>query len=189
MFIVFLLFLDIYSTYCQITTTTAPPNPVYGCSFLNTKYLTSAAVSDQFEFPNRTSIILTAGYSFLSAPLSISTFEVGLVYPFSTSNKFVPFPFLLNCAYSVRSCQLKTIAVAQYTSRDSEAILVQLTSFNYKSSSISFNQMGLYLREGRYQLSNCLLNDEHSITEPNTTFIIEIKYEKVVGKFNYYLIL
>ncbi|CAF2589887.1 unnamed protein product [Rotaria sp. Silwood2] len=178
MFIVFLLLIDIYTTHCQTTTA---PNPIYGCSFLNNTYSTNAAVSNQFQFPNRTSIIFTASYTFLSSPLSISTFELGLIYPFSTLTYLVPFPVLFDCASIVRSCQLQTMAVTASISRDSEPIRAQLTQFNYTSTSIPLNQMGLYLREGQYKLSNCSLNDGQYITEPNTIFNIQIQYEKSVG--------
>ncbi|CAF3427681.1 unnamed protein product [Rotaria socialis] len=184
MFIVFLLILDIHTTHCQTTTTTtttAGPNLVYGCSFLNSTYLTSAAVSDQFEFPNRTSIILTASYASPTSSLSISTFELGLIYTFGASNPLVPFPVLLNCTSIVRSCQLTIMAGSTSISRDAEPIRVQLTQFNYTSTLISPNQMGLYLKEGLYQLSDCLLNDGQLITEQNTTFYIRIKYEKSAG--------
>ncbi|CAF4891678.1 unnamed protein product, partial [Rotaria magnacalcarata] len=40
--------------------------------------------------------------------------------------------------------------------------------------------MGLYLKEGLYQLSDCLLNDGQLIIEQNTTFYIQIKYEKSI---------
>ncbi len=69
------------------------------------------------------------------------------------------------------------------TSRDSEAINVQLTPFNYTSTSIPLNQMGFYLKQGQYQLSSCLLNDGSSITDNQTVFNIQIQYEKSVGKF------
>ena len=185
MFIVFFL-LDIYTAYCQLTTTTITttiaPNFVNNCFFLNNTYLTNAAVSNQFQFPNRTSIELIASYAFLSPPLSISTFELGLIYPFSAIDNLVPFPIFLNCASIVRSCQLKTMAGTTLTSYDSESISVQLTPFNYSSSS-QINQMGLYLKEGRYQLSNCSLDDGQNITDPQTTFDIQIQYEKTVGRF------
>lgn len=184
MFIVLLLFLDIYTAHCQITITTAAPKLIYNCSFLNNTYLTNAAVTNQFQFPNSTSITLTASYAFLFSPLSISTFELGLIYPFSTSTYLVPFPILTGCASIVHSCQLKTMAGTASITRDSEPIRVPLTQFNYTSNSIPFNQMGLYLRQGQYQLSNCLLDDGHSITEPDTVFNIQIQYEKSVGKFD-----
>ncbi|CAF1252799.1 unnamed protein product [Rotaria sordida] len=183
MFIVLLLLLDIYTAHCQTTTTTTTPTPnrIYGCSFLNNTYSTNSAVSNQFQFPNHTSIILTASYTFLLSSLSISTFELGLIYPFSTLTYLVPFPVLFNCASIVRSCQLQTMAGTASISRDSEPIRVQLTQFNYTSTSIPLNQMGLYLKQGRYKLSNCSLNDGEYITEPNTIFNIQIQYEKSVG--------
>jgi hypothetical protein len=175
MIIVFLLFLYIYTVNCQITT----PNIVYNCSFLNKTYLSNTAVSDQIHFNNYTSINLIASYSFLYS--SFSTFELGLIYQFSSSNFLVPFPIIFNCANIVHSCQLKTItAGTKIISRDSESINVQLTSFKYTK----FNQMGLYLKQGRYQLSNCLLNNQTQITDSQTIFNIEIQYEKSVGKIN-----
>jgi hypothetical protein len=179
MFIVFLLFLYIHTAYCQTTTTTLSPNFVYNCSFLNNIYSSNAAVSDQFIFTNRTSIILTASYAFLSS----SIFELGLIYQFSTSNYLIPFPVIFNCASIVRSCQLKTMAGTTMISRDSEPIRVSLTPFNYTSTSVQFNQMGLYLKQGQYQLSNCTLNNGQQITDPESIFYIQILYEKSVGKF------
>ena len=69
------------------------------------------------------------------------------------------------------------------TSHNSESIHVQLTSFNYSTriSSVKFNQMGLYLKEGRYQLSNCSLNYGQQMTDPKTIFYIQIQYEKSAG--------
>ncbi|CAF1353313.1 unnamed protein product [Rotaria sp. Silwood1] len=184
MFIVLLLLFDIYTAHCQTTTTTTTtttPNPIYGCSFLNTTYSTNAAVFNQFQFPNRTSIILTASYTFLFSSSSISTFELGLIYPFSSLTYLVPFPVLFDCASIVRSCQLQTMTGTASISRESEPIPVQLTQFNYTSTSMPLNQMGLYLKQGRYKLSNCSLNDGQQITEPNTIFNIQIQYEKSVG--------
>ncbi len=70
------------------------------------------------------------------------------------------------------------------TSRDSEPIRVQLTSLNYTktTTSVEFNQMSLFLKQGRYQLSNCSLNNDQQITDPQTIFHIQIQYEKSVGK-------
>ncbi|CAF1328303.1 unnamed protein product [Adineta steineri] len=183
MFMVFLLIIYINTIDCQTITTTAPTF-IYGCSFTNNTYLTNAAVSNQFQFLNSTSIKLTASYAFLSTPLSISTFGIGLIYPFSTSVNLVPFPVFLNCASSIQSCQLGTIAVTTTTTRASEPIGVQLSPFNYSSSSSSsilFNQMGLYLNQGSYQLSNCTLNNGQYMTDPQTIFNIQIQYEKTVG--------
>ena len=42
--------------------------------------------------------------------------------------------------------------------------------------------MGLYLKQGRYQLSNCSLNNDQQMTDPQTIFQIQIQYEKPVGK-------
>ncbi len=180
MFIVFLLFLYIHTAHCQTATTSIPPTSVYNCSFLSNIYLSNSAVYNQFQFLNQTSILLTASYAFLSSPLTISTFEIGLIYPFDTSTYLVPFPVVFNCATSVRYCQLQTIAGT--TSRYSEPIYVPLTSFNYTST--PSNQMGLYLKQGQYQLSNCTLDNGQYITDPNTQFIIQIQYEKTVGKIN-----
>jgi len=179
MVIVFLLFLYIHTAYCQITT---PPNFIYNCSFLNNTYLSNAAVSDQVKFNNRTSITLTASYAFTSS----STFELGLIYQLSPSNYLVPFPVIFDCASIVRSCQLTTIAGTTMTSRDSEPIRVQLTSLNYTktTTSVEFNQMSLFLKQGRYQLSNCSLNNGQQMTDPQTIFHIQIQYEKSVGKSN-----
>lgn len=182
MFIVFLIFLYIHTIHCQITTTiTSSRNSIYNCAFLNSTYSTNAAVSNQFQFINQTSIILTAEYAFSSLPLNISSFEFGLIYPFSTSTPtyLVPFPIIFNCASIVRSCQLNIMAGTTTTSRDGEPINVPLTQFNYTST---LNQMGLYLKEGQYQLSNCLLNDGQDITDNQTIFNIQIQYEKSVGK-------
>ncbi|UJR14193.1 hypothetical protein I4U23_001186 [Adineta vaga] len=182
MFMVFLLFLYIQTINSQQTTTTiSTPTLVYGCSFANNTYLTNTAVANQFQFLNHTSIKLTASYTFLSLPLSSSIFEIGLIYPFSTSTYLVPFPIFFDCASIVHSCQLKTVAGTTLTSRDSEPIRVQLTPFNYSSNSIQINQMGLYLKQGRYQLTNCSINNGLFITDPQTIFDIQIDYEKPVG--------
>lgn len=182
MFIVFLLFLYIHTAYCQTTTTITSQNFIYNCSFSIDIYSTNEAVLNQFQFLNQTSVILTADYAFLSYLLNISTFEIGLIYPFSPTDYFVPFPIILNCASIVRSCQLKFMASTTLTSGDAEPINVPLTPFNYTSTSIQYNQMGLYLKEGQYQLSSCLLNDGQSITDNQTTFNIQIQYEKPVGR-------
>jgi hypothetical protein len=127
--------------------------------------------------------MLTASYAFLSPPLTISTFQIGLIYPFDTTHYLVPFPVAFNCASTVLNCQVQTIAGT--TARYSEPISVPLTTFNYtSSSSTQFSQSGLYLNEGQYQLSNCTLDNGQSITDPNTQFIIQIQYEKPVGKMN-----
>ncbi|CAF0738098.1 unnamed protein product [Adineta ricciae] len=177
---VFLLFLYIQTINSQLTTTSTPTF-LYGCSFVNRTYLASAAVANQFQFVNSSSVKLIASYSFLSSTASISTFEVGLIYPFSTSTYLVPFPIILDCGSIVSSCQLQTVAGSTLTSRYSEPIVVPLTPFNYSSSSISLNQMGLYLRQGQYQLSNCSINNGQYMTDPQTIFNIEIDYEKPVG--------
>ncbi|CAF0877014.1 unnamed protein product [Rotaria sordida] len=167
--------------HCQITTIT--PNLLYNCSFLSNIYLSNAAVFDQFQFNNYTSIKLTANYAFISSSLLLSTFELGLIYQFSTTNYLVPFPVIFNCASIVHSCQLKTMKDTTMITHDSEPIRVQLTSFNYMSITrqVQFNQMGLYLKQGRYQLSNCSLNDGQQMTDPKTIFYIQIQYEKSIG--------
>lgn len=167
MIIVSLIFLYICTINCEILS---------NCSFLNETYLSNLAVYDQIQFTNQTSVILTASYSFSTS----SIYELGLIYQFSSSNYLVPFPIIFNCVKFIQTCQLKTVT----TSRVSESINVQLTSFNYttKTTSNLFNQMGLYLKQGRYQLSNCLSNNGQDITNPQTIFYIEIQYEKSVGK-------
>lgn len=188
MIIVFLLFLYIHAGHSQIPIKT--PNLMHNCSFLNNLYLSNAAVSDQFQFNNSTSIKLIASYTFQPASFTLSTFEFGLIYQFSTSNYLVPFPVVFDCAPIVQSCQLKTMKSSAMASRGSEPIRVQLTSFNYTSPSTKsqFNQMGLYLKQGRYQLSNCTLSNGKQMTDPNTVFHIQIQYEKSVGKFKKSLI-
>jgi hypothetical protein len=151
------------------------PDLIYNCSYLNQTYLLNSAVSNQFQFNNKTSIILTASYAF-----TLSTFQFGLIYQFSSTNFLVPFPIIFDCASIVRSCQLKTMPGTTVTSRDSEPINVQLTPFNYTTTV----QMGLYLKQGRYQLSNCSLNNGQQMTDPQTIFYIQIQYEKSVGKIN-----
>ena len=183
MFMVFLLFLYIQTINSQLTTTSTPTF-LYGCSFVNRTYLANAAVANQFQFVNSSSVKLIASYSFLSSTASISTFEIGLIYPFSTSTYLVPFPIILDCGSIVSSCQLQTVAGSTLTSRYSEPIVVPLTPFNYSSNSISLNQMGLYLRQGQYQLSNCSINNGQYMTDPQTIFNIEIDYEEPVGKFH-----
>lgn len=160
---------------------TATPTLVDNCSFSSNTYLSNAAVADQFELLNRTSISLTASYAFASA----STFELGLIYPFSSTNYLVPFPIIFDCASVVRSCQLKTVTGTTLATRDSEPIRVQLTAFNYSqpaAAATRFSQMSLYLKQGRYQLSNCSLDDEQHMTDPRTIFHLNIQYEKPVGK-------
>ena len=169
MIIVLMVFFHIYTIHCQIITL---PTILSNCSFYDQIYLQNSAVFDQIQFINSTSIILTANYAFLP---SVSSFELGLIYQFSQSNFLVPFPIIFTCATLIHSCQLTTI-----TSRDFEPIRVQLTSFNYTKSSTS--QMGLYLKQGRYQLSNCSLNHGQQMTDPKTVFSIQIQYEKPVGK-------
>ena len=170
-----LLLLGIQTGSCQ-----SSGSVLTDCSFANQTYLANAALLNQFQFTNRTSIVLRASYAF--APLS--TFELGLIYQFSTSNYLLPFPIVFDCASLVRSCQLKTMTGTTGPSRNSEPIRVQLTRFNYSNvrTASPFNQMGLYLKQGRYQLSNCTLNDGHETTDPQTIFHLNIQYEKSVGK-------
>ena len=171
-----LLLLGIQTGSCQ-----SSGSVLTDCSFANQTYLANAALLNQFQFTNRTSIVLRASYAFGSLS---STFELGLVYQFSTSNYLLPFPIIFNCASHVRSCQLKTMTGTTGPTRNSEPILVQLTRFNYSNvrTASPFNQMGLYLKQGRYQLSNCTLNDGHDSTDPQTIFHLNIQYEKSVGK-------
>ncbi|CAF1606568.1 unnamed protein product [Adineta ricciae] len=177
MVIVFLVLLYIRTVLCQSTIATS--TFFSNCSFSNSVYLSNAAVSDQFLFINRTSITLIASYAFTIS----STFELGLIYPFSSSNYLVPFPIIFDCAAIVNSCQLKTMTVASISTRDSEPIPVELTSFNYTKTTTNmlFNQMSIFLRQGRYQLSNCSLNNGQEMTDPQTIFDIQILYEKSVG--------
>lgn len=169
-------FFILFNIYYQISTA----NIIFNCSFLHQIYLVNSAVYNQIQFINQTSIILKANYAFSS----ISTlFELGLIYQFSNSNYLVPFPVLFNCASMVKSCQLRTMTGTSLTSRDSESIHVQLTSFNFTSTSIQLNSMGLYLKQGRYQLSNCSLNTGQQMTDPQTIFNIQIQYEKSVGMY------
>ena len=44
------------------------------------------------------------------------------------------------------------------------------------------NTMGLYLKQGRYQLSNCSLNSGDESSDAQMIFDIQIQYEKSVGK-------
>jgi hypothetical protein len=168
-------FFILFNIYYQISTA----NIISNCSFFQQTYLTNSAVYNQVQFPNQISIILKANYAFLS---SSTPFELGLIYQFSSSNYLVPFPIRFNCAPVVRSCQLKTMTGTTLTSRDSESIHVQLTSFNFTTTTIQFNSMGLYLKQGRYQLSNCSLNNGQQMTDPKTIFNIQVEYEKSVGK-------
>lgn len=163
-----ILFFHISTIYCEILT---------NCSFSKQTYLTNLAVSNQIQFVNQTSIILTASYSFTTN----SIFEFGLIYQFSSSNYFLPFPIIFNCTEFIQTCQLKTIT----TAKNSESINVQLTSFNFtnRMTSNTFQQMGLYLKQGRYQLSNCSVNNGKQITDSQTIFYIEIQYEKPVGTY------
>ena len=179
MFLVLLLYLAVPTTHCQLTHRQA--HFLANCSFANRTYSTASAVFQQFQFPNQTSVTLSASYAFVSSALAVSTFDIGLIYPFSSANYLVPFPIVFDCASMVRSCQLKPVAGTTVSTRDSEPIRVQLTPFNYSSTSLSFNQMGLYLRQGRYQLSNCTLNDGSDVTDPRTVFNIAIQYEKSIG--------
>ena len=144
-------------------------------------------MKNQIEFANRSSIFFRASYASNHSIESLSAFQLGLIYQFSSSNFLVPFPLILNCSSTVRSCQLKTIAGTTSSTRDSEPIRVQLSLFNYTTTTTTsvslLNQMGLYLRQGRYQLSNCTLNDGQDITDPEQIFSIDIQYEKSIGKF------
>lgn len=176
--IVFFLFLDIHSIHCQ-TTTPSSPNFVYNCSFLSNTYTSNGAVANQFTFLNRTSIVLTASYAFVSPSVSTSTYDLGLIYPFATNNYLVPFPLWLNCTSMIQSCLLEKIAGSRLTSRDGELINVPSSLINY---TFALNQRVFYLGEGQYQLSNCLFNNGQAKTDNQTKFSIEIRYEKSSGK-------
>lgn len=166
MFIVFWIYLFIFLRTIQ-------SNQISNCSFLSSIYRTNSAVSNQIEFLNQTSIRLFAHHAFLS---SVSSLEFGLIYQYSQSNYLVPFPLLLSCTNTIYSCQLTTM-----TTRDFEPIHVQLTALNFTR----FNHtMGLYLKQGRYQLSNCSINNNNNqqdFTDLKTIFYIDIQYEKPVG--------
>ena len=153
------------------------------CSFLSTIYSSESAVENQFQLNNATSISLAASYAFTSSRF-ISRFELGLIYQYPSNDYLVPFPIRFNCTSIIHSCQLRSMTSSNLPSINSEPIRVQLTSINYTTvrTSLQWQQMGLYLKQGRYQLSNCTLDDEQTITHPRTLFFIDIQYEKSIGK-------
>ena len=174
----FLLVLDIHSIDCQTTTS---PNFFDNCSFLSSTYISNSAVTNQFLLLNRTSIVLTAYYAFISPSTTISTYDLGLIYPFATTNYLVPFPLLFNCtSMMIQSCLLQRLAGSgTLMARDGEPINVPTSSINY---TFALNQRGFYLREGQYQLSQCSLDNGQIIADNQTRFSIQIRYEKSQGK-------
>lgn len=173
MFILFLIFFFIDLTFTISTTS--------NCSFHQEFYLSSSTVSRQVEYFNQTSIRLQAAYAYPNSTSPTSSFQFGLIYRFSTTFDLVPFPIVFNCTKTIYSCQLQTIAGTTTITRDSESIPTLLTPLNYSTSSQS--QMGLYLKQGRYQLSNCLIDNANNITtDLSQIFTIDIIYEKFVGK-------
>lgn len=173
--IVFFLFLDIHSIHCQ---TPSPPNFISNCSFVSNTYTSNSSVANQFTFLNRTSIVLTASYAFVSS----STYNLGLIYPFATNNYLVPFPLWLNCSSMIESCLLERIAGSRLSTRDGELINVPSSLINF---TFAFNQRVFYLGEGQYQLSNCAFDNGRSKTDNQTKFSIQIRYEKSSGKIEY----
>lgn len=171
MLIMFVLFLYIQTSYCQTTIT--------NCTFINQFYSNYSAVRNQFQFPNQTSVILTSSYGFFSPTNSQTTFEIGLIYQFPSIADLVPFPIVLTCSSNIISCQLETMAGTTSITRLGEPITVNLININY--TSINSSRKGLYLRQGQYQLSRCLLDNGQSITDNQTIFNIQIQYEKSVG--------
>ena len=172
MFIVFLLFFSIELTFTI--------NITSNCFFDQQYYSSSVAIRNQIESLNQTSILLRAAFNYPPSSQSPSTFQLGLIYTFSDSYTLVPFPVVFNCTNIVQSCQLKTIAGTTTVSRDSEPIRISLTPFNYTGSNTI--QMGLYLRQGRYQLSNCTSNNGTNITDSGQIFTIDIQYERSIGR-------
>lgn len=176
MFIVFLCFLYLQTFDCQ---STATAKPISNCTFSSSIYSSNSAVANQFRFPNRTSLVLTAEYALLSSAVNLSAFEIGLIYQFPSISDLVPFPVFLSCSANVLSCQLTTMAGTTSQARDSEPITVNLINLNYTSVN---SQRSLYLIQGEYQLSNCLLDNGESITDNQTVLNIQIQYEKAVGR-------
>lgn len=170
--LVVLLLSDIYSIlHCQLIS----PN----CSFVQEIYFSQSAVAKQILFINQSSIRLTAHHAFLST-VQLSDLQFGLIYQFPSSDYLVPFPIIFNCTTMVRTCQLKTIPSTTIPSRYSEPINVQLTPLNLTTNGLI--TMGLYLKQGRYQLSHCSLNNGEQMTDPQMIFDIQIQYEKSIGK-------
>ena len=172
--IVVLLLFDLSTTiHCQYLHT--------NCSFFQEIYFSYSAVGKQLLFVNSTSILLTAHHAFLSSG-QLSSFELGLIYQFPGGDHLVPFPVIFNCAKMVRTCQLKTLSSTTINSHESEPINVQLTPLNLTTTMNGLNTMGLYLKQGRYQLSNCSLNSGDESSDAQKIFDIQIQYEKSVGK-------
>lgn len=175
--LILLLLFDIYTCiHCQLLRS--------NCSFFQEIYFSHSTVAKQILFINSTSIVLTANHAFLSTG-HLTNFELGLIYQFPGGDHLVPFPVIFNCATMVRTCQLKTISTTTITSHESEPINVQLTPLNLTTrTSNVLKTMGLYLKQGRYQLSNCSLNSHgNEWTDMQTSFDIQIHYEKSVGKY------
>lgn len=168
------------------------PSIINDCSFSRDIYSSNSAFNGQFSFLNQTYIVLRAPFAFNSPNQNSTAFQLGSVYQFRNANFLIPFPIILNCSQRVRRCQLKTIAVTNFVIRDSEPIPASLNPFNYTNGTMSstttttmnsiFTQMGLYLKQGRYQLNNCTLNDGFDQTDPLQIFSIDIQYEKSIGK-------
>lgn len=170
---IYLIFSEFSSLfYCQSISS--------NCSFVQEFYYSHSSVSEQIHFINQTSIHLTAHHAFLST-IQRSILQFGLIYQFPSSDYLVPFPILFTCATMVQTCQLKMIPTSTIPSRHSEAINVQLTPLNFTSNRM-MNIMGLYLKQGRYQLSHCSFNNGELITDPQMMFDIHIQYEKSIGK-------
>jgi len=179
MLIMFVLFLYIQTTHCQSTIT--------NCTFFNQFYSNYSTVNNQFQFPNQTSIILTAQYDLFSTVGNLSRFQLGLIYRFpSIATDLVPFPIVFTCSPNVVSCQLETMAGTTSVTRLGEPITVNLINVNY--TSVNIDQKSLYLRQGQYQLSRCLLDNGQLITDNQTIFSIQIQYEKPVGRWFVFLI-
>lgn len=156
------------------------------CSFLSTIYHRQSAVENQFRLINESSIQLSASFSFLSSK-SFSHFELGLIYQYPSTDFFVPFPVDFNCSTNVDSCQIKSMTNTHLSNNNAESIRVTLTSINYRTARTNYfwQKTGLFLRQGRYQLSNCTEKNGRSITDPRTIFFIEIQYEKPIGESSF----
>ena len=148
------------------------------CSFNTDLYYRRSAVQNQFQFINRTSLTLFASYAFQSLDIG---FQLGLIYPYGSNEYLLPFPLMLNCASDVQSCQLKSI---NNPSSNAEWIRVQLNNINYTDDRTNqlWNQRSFFLRQGRYQLSNCSMNNGQFITDSQTILSLEIHYEKSQGE-------
>ena len=172
------MFIALLLLIVHLHTTEGQPN----CSFATNLYFSNAAVANQFRVINRTSLALTASYAHL--PSFRSTFELGLIYRFSPNNSLVPFPIVFDCASQVVSCQLKIMTTTNNPSENAEPMRVRLTSLNYTNSltTNAWSQMSLYLKQGRYQLNNCSLDDGRVLSDAQTIFHIDIQYEKALGK-------